>query len=230
MAANQNLKQRYLLQLRQNSKLLLTEEERQYLSYALKDYRTRKSVEKLVKSLKSCLNTTVKLQLLKDVRNFVLPHHVEKYDVLIRSAFNPKHSTPNTSRETVNGGPRPASSPGKYRVVTLTNDKTEKTDLGFSICGGKDFDIGIYVSRVTSNSPAQLAGLMANDQLIEVNGISLQSIPLQSAGNLLLSLNKLKLVVKEETRMEIFAGSSEMSPWYGWFSKINCNVFHPKPS
>eukprot|EP00112_Aurelia_sp_Birch-Aquarium-sp1_P009877 Seg214.2 transcript_id=Seg214.2/GoldUCD/mRNA.D3Y31 product=Whirlin protein_id=Seg214.2/GoldUCD/D3Y31 len=213
MAANQSLKQRCLLQLRQNTKLLLTEQERQYLSYALKDYRTRKSVEKLVRSLTSCLNTTVKLQLLKDVRNFVLPNHVEKYDALIRSAFNPKHSTPNTSRETMNGGPRPTSSPGKYRVVTLTNDKTERTDLGFSICGGKDSDIGIYVSKITSNSPAQIAGLMANDQLIEVNGISLQSIPLQSVGNLLLSLNKLKLVVKEETRMEIFAGSPEMNPW-----------------
>ncbi|XP_065071593.1 PDZ domain-containing protein 7-like [Rhopilema esculentum] len=199
-------KKQSLQQLRQNSKLLLSEQEQQYLYHALKEYKTYKSIEKLVRSLLTCLNTTGKLKILKDVRSLVLPNQLPKYDTLIRNAIAAKTLTPQIDRQKINGK---VSAQGKYRIVTLLNDKT---DLGFYICGGKDSGTGVFVSKVVQHSPAWNAGLLENDHLVEVNGISLQNIPLQSAADLLASLNKLKLVVKEETSA-ILPSSLEINPW-----------------
>ena len=199
-------KKQSLQQLQQNSKLLLSEQEQQYLYHALKEYKTYKSIEKLVRSLLTCLNTTGKLKILKDVRSLVLPNQLPKYDTLVRNAIAAKTLTPQIDRQKINGR---VSGQGKYRIVTLLNDKT---DLGFYICGGKDSGTGIFVSKVVQHSPAWNAGLLENDNLVEVNGISLQNIPLQSAADLLASLNKLKLVVKEETSA-ILPSSLEINPW-----------------
>ena len=211
MAANANIKQRYLAQLDQNCKILLSDQERQYLSYALKDYRSYKSVEKLVRSLATCLNTSGKLQIIRDVRNFISPSHLQKFDAMIRNTFAQKHANGKDMKHQANGLSKSPVSQGKYRIVTLLN---EKADLGFKICGGKEYGAGIFVSNILRDSPAWSGGLLAYDQLVEVNGISLQNIPLQSAANLLASLNKLKLVVKEEeNKRESLLDLAEINPW-----------------
>ena len=210
MAVSSTVKRKYLVQLDQSCKILLSDQEKQYLSYALKDYRSFKSVDKLVRSLLTCLNTPAKLQIIKDVRNFVLPNHVQTFDALIRNAFQKEASIKNGKTQT-NGSLRPAKSQGKYRVVTLINDRSE---MGFKICGGKECGTGIYVSNILRDSPARSGGLLPYDQLVEVNGISLQSISLQSAASLLVSLTKLKLVVKEDTANGDSLGDlPEVDPW-----------------
>eukprot|EP00794_Sanderia_malayensis_P005558 gene5558-6243_t len=206
-AANPNLKE-----LQQNVQCLLTEQEKYYFSYALKDYKTYKSIEKLVRSLLTCLNSPEKRQLLKDVRNFVLPSQQEKFDTLVQrhltlKTANSQSDAPYTGTSET-GSPRP-----KYRVISLINDKINNIDLGFTICGGKEYNAGIYVSSVTSDSPSFIAGLCENDHLIEVNGISLHNISLSSAANLFASLSKLKIVAKEETKMEFSSATSSVNPW-----------------
>ena len=208
MAANSNIKQRYLVQLDQNCKVLLSDQERQYLSHALKEYRNYKSVEKLVRSLVTCLNTHGKLQIIKDVRNFILPGHIQAFDSMIKNAFQKEART---GKYQANGSLKPSTSQGKYRIVTLINDRS---GMGFKICGGKECGAGIYVSNILRDSPAWNGGLLPYDQLVEVNGISLQNISLQSAADLLLSLNKLKLVVKEEiANRDSLSELPELNPW-----------------
>ena len=202
MAANANITQRYLTQLDESCKVLLSEEESQYIRHAIKDYRNYKSVEKLVRSLGTCLNTTGKLQIVKAARNFILPNQVKEFDTCIKQAFN---GNPKEGRQYLNG----ISKQGKYRIVTLTNN----TDTGFTICGGKESGLGVYVARVLRDSPAWNGGLMKNDKIFEVNGISLQNIPLHSAASLLVSLNKLKLVVKEENQLQNLSELGSINPW-----------------
>lgn len=191
--------------------MLLSEQERQYIFYALKDYRSYKSVEKLVRSLATCLNTSGKLQIIKDVRNFILPKQIQEFDATIMQVFGQKQKNGKVNNNHVNGAPKAiATNQGKYRIVNLSNNQG---DLGFTICGGKDSGTTVYVAKVLRDSPAWNGGLMGNEQLVEVNGISLQNIPLQSAANLLVSLNKLKLVVKEESKKQDISGLVDVNPW-----------------
>ncbi len=207
-----SVERRNLKKLQDNVQSLLSEEEKYYFSYALKDYKTYKSIEKLVRSLLTCLNSPEKRQLLKDVRNFVLPSQQRKFDTLLEECGVSKTNT----REVLNfptGGPHAATTSPKYRVVSLINDKINNIDLGFRVCGGKEIDSGIYVASVIENSPSFNAGLCRNNLLIEVNGISLQNISLKSAANLLASLSKLKIVAKEDTRADILDKTESINPW-----------------
>lgn len=45
-----------------------------------------------------------------------------------------------------------------------------KKGLGFKIRGGIEYALGIFISKIESNSDADLAGLRVSDQIIEVNG------------------------------------------------------------
>lgn len=64
-------------------------------------------------------------------------------------------------------------------IIHITRSKT---GLGLSIAGGKgstpfkDDDEGIFISRITRNGPADLAGLHVGDKVLSVNGISLIDI------------------------------------------------------
>ncbi len=217
MAANLAAKNNHLRSLQQNVQSLLTDQEKYYFSYALKDYKTYKSLDKLLRSLLTCLNTPEKQQLFKDVRHLILPSQQQKYDTLIENVGILSSQDEPSKQETTNimNGAKDTSpsAVGKYRVVSLINDKVNNIDLGFTICGGKEFGIGIYVSRVAENSPSYIAGLRRNDFIIEVNGISLQNISLVSAANLFSSLSKLKIVVKEEIQTGIFDHTSSLNPW-----------------
>ncbi|XP_044262612.1 protein lap4-like isoform X3 [Tribolium madens] len=73
-------------------------------------------------------------------------------------------------------------------VVELREEKYEihiersNTGLGLSIAGGrgstpfKGDDEGIFISRVTENGPADLAGLKVGDKVITVNGVSVVDV------------------------------------------------------
>lgn len=65
------------------TKLLLNESERQYMYAILREYRTYKHLDALVLCLRSVLDTPVKMDLLKDIRRFVDPSQLSKYDELV---------------------------------------------------------------------------------------------------------------------------------------------------
>jgi len=201
-----------LKEFQRNAHRLLSEDDRNYLHYTLKEYQTYKSVEKLVTALKSCLDTPRKLDLLADIRNLIPSAHLSKFDGLapyseMAHPFKPPNQVA-TNRKTQSlpqnyknselrdlaRGSSPTNS-GSFKVITLTRTSPEES-LGFKIKGGRENDSPVLISEVDDNSSAAKQGLMEDDQLIEVNGIDFEKITKSSAENLLESMNKLKVVVK----------------------------------
>ena len=167
------------------AKLFLSREDRDYLSYSVKEYQTYKSVSKLMQSLISCLDTPEKLDLLPLIRDLMIPKHDHrKFDSLAPygrmahpSLSNPVHA-----------------SGSDCRIVKLTKRKDQP--LGLSIRGGKEYNLGIYISEVESESIAERSGLVVGDQILSVNGISFENIMHPSAALVLRSHEDLVLNVK----------------------------------
>lgn len=201
-----------LKEFQRNAHRLLSDDDRTYLHYTLKEYQTYKSVEKLMLALKSCLDNPRKLDLLADIRNLIPSAHLSKFDSLapyseMAHPFKPPnqvstnrktHSLPHSYKNSELRALARSSSPnnaGSFRVITLTRTSPDES-LGFKIKGGRDSDSAVCISEVDENSSAAKQGLMVGDQLIEVNGIDFEKITQSSAENLLGTINKLKLVVK----------------------------------
>lgn len=195
-----------------NAHRLLSDNDRHYLHYTLKEYQTYKSVEKLVLALKSCLDNPRKKDLLVDIRNLIPPAHLSKFDSLapyseMAHPFEPPnhaaqhrktqslpHSYKNSELRALGRSSSPNNS-GSFKVITLTRTSPEDS-LGFKIKGGRDSDSVLYIFEVDDDSSAAKQGLKKGDQLIEVNGIDFEKITKSSAENLLSTMNKMKLVVK----------------------------------
>ncbi|KPP66807.1 hypothetical protein Z043_114654 [Scleropages formosus] len=62
----------------------------------------------------------------------------------------------------------PHEPPGEVRQVTLKRNKSNE-GLGFSIRGGSEHGVGIYVSLVEPGSLAEKEGLVVGDQILKVN-------------------------------------------------------------
>ena len=62
------------------------------------------------------------------------------------------------------------------RRVVLKKSDTPDGELGFSIRGGSEHSVGIFVSMVEPNTMAEKKGLQPGDQLIQVNEIPLEKI------------------------------------------------------
>ena len=201
----------HLKEFQRNAHRLLSEDDRNYLHYALKEYQTYKSVEKLVTALKSCLDNPRKLDLLADIRNLIPSAHLSKFDSSapyseMAHPFKPPnqvatnrktqslpHNHKNSELRTFARGSSPTNI-GSFKVISLTRAPEES--LGFKIKGGRESDSPILISEVDDSSSAAKQGLKQGDQLIEVNGIDFEKITKSSAENLLGSLNKLKVVAK----------------------------------
>lgn len=201
-----------LKEFQRNAHRLLSDDDRTYLHYTLKEYQTYKSVEKLMLALKSCLDNPRKLDLLADIRNLIPSAHLSKFDSLapyseMAHPFKPPNQV-STSRKTQslphsykNSELRAlarSSSPnnaGSFRVITLTRTSPDES-LGFKIKGGRESGSAVCISEVDENSSAAKQGLTVGEQLIEVNGIDFEKITQSSAENLLGTMNKMKLVVK----------------------------------
>ena len=198
-----------LKEFQRNAHRLLSDDDRAYLHYTLKEYQTYKSVEKLMLALKSCLDNPRKLDLLADIRNLIPSAHLSKFDSLapyseMAHPFKPPttnrktQSLPHSYKNSELRALARSSSPnnaGSFRVITLTRTSPDES-LGFQIKGGRESDSAVCISEVDENSSAAKQGLMVGDQLIEVNGIDFEKITQSSAENLLGTINKLKLVVK----------------------------------
>lgn len=167
------------------SKQFLSREDREYLSYCIKEYQTYKSVSKLMQSLTSCLDTPEKLDLLPLIRDLMIPKHDhKKYDSLAPYGRMAHPSLPHLS-------PLGTSD---CKTVKLAKRKGEP--LGFSIRGGKEYNLGIYVSELESYSVAEKSGLAVGDQILSANGISFENVTHSSAALVLRSHDDVVLKVK----------------------------------
>lgn len=96
---------------------------------------------------------------------------------------------------------------------TITVDKSLDGKLGFSVRGGSEHGLSIFVSKVEDNSTAEEAGLCVGDKLVEVNGISLESITMSSAVKVLTGNNRLRMVVRRVGKVPGIRYSKEKTTW-----------------
>ncbi|KAJ1059453.1 hypothetical protein K5549_017901, partial [Capra hircus] len=90
--------------------------------------------------------------------------------------------------------------PGEVRLVSLRRAKAHE-GLGFSIRGGSEHGVGIYVSLVEPGSLAEKEGLRVGDQILRVNDKSLARVTHAEAVKALKGSKKLVLSVYSAGRI-----------------------------
>ncbi|KAG8554441.1 hypothetical protein GDO81_003797 [Engystomops pustulosus] len=98
------------------------------------------------------------------------------------------------------------------RQVVLKRSKNQE-GLGFSIRGGVEHGIGIYVSLVEPGSLAEAEGLRVGDQIIKANGRSLDRVTHSEAVKALRGSQKLVLSVQSSGRVPGGHVSSHIYTW-----------------
>ncbi|RXM31792.1 PDZ domain-containing protein 7 [Acipenser ruthenus] len=98
-------------------------------------------------------------------------------------------------------------------IHTLTVDKSADGKLGFSVRGGSEHGLGIFVSKVEDASTAEQAGLCVGDKLMEVNGVNLESITMGSAVRVLTGNNRLRMVARRVGKVPGIKFSKEKTTW-----------------
>lgn len=159
-------------QLHQALTALLSEAEREQFTHCLNAYHARRNVFDLVRTLRVLLDSPVKRRLLPMLR-LVIP----RSDQLLFDQYTAEGLyLPATSsyRQPTWGGPDGAG-PGEVRLVSLRRAKAHE-GLGFSIRGGSEHGVGIYVSLVEPGSLAEKEGLQVGDQILRVNDKSLARV------------------------------------------------------
>uniref|UniRef100_A0A8C7QFG5 Whirlin n=1 Tax=Oncorhynchus mykiss TaxID=8022 RepID=A0A8C7QFG5_ONCMY len=158
--------------------LLLNDLEREQFIHCLNVYHSKRNVYDLVQTLKVILNAPSKRQLLPMLR-LVIP----RSDQLL---FDHTCS---------DGTP-----PGEVRQVTLKRHKSNE-GLGFSIRGGSEHGVGIYVSLVEPGSLAEKEGLRIGDQIMKVNSTVFDKVTHAEAVKVLKGSKKLSLSVQSVGRI-----------------------------
>uniref|UniRef100_A0A8C8R9S7 PDZ domain containing 7 n=1 Tax=Pelusios castaneus TaxID=367368 RepID=A0A8C8R9S7_9SAUR len=98
-------------------------------------------------------------------------------------------------------------------IHAITVEKSADGKLGFSVRGGSEHGLGIFVSKVEEGSSADLAGLCVGDKITEVNSVSLESITMGSAVKVLTGNNRLRMVVRRMGKVPGIKFSREKTTW-----------------
>ncbi|XP_067107193.1 whirlin-like [Osmerus mordax] len=133
--------------------LLLNDFEREQFIHCLNVYHSKRNVYDLVQTLKVILNAPSKRQLLPMLR-LVIP----RSDQLLFDQYTSEGLYLKSD----------LAPPGELRQVTMKRHKSNE-GLGFSIRGGSEHGVGIYVSLVEPGSLAEKEGLRIGDQIMKVN-------------------------------------------------------------
>ncbi|XP_076195019.1 PDZ domain-containing protein 7 isoform X2 [Aptenodytes patagonicus] len=109
--------------------------------------------------------------------------------------------------------PIEASSNESNVINAITVEKSVDGKLGFSVRGGSEHGLGIFVSKVEEGSAAEQAGLCVGDKITEVNSVSLENITMSSAVKVLTGNNRLRMVVRRMGRVPGIKFSKEKTAW-----------------
>ncbi|XP_071604547.1 PDZ domain-containing protein 7 isoform X2 [Heliangelus exortis] len=109
--------------------------------------------------------------------------------------------------------PIEASSNESDVINAITVEKSADGKLGFSVRGGSEHGLGIFVSKVEEGSAAEQAGLCVGDKITEVNSVSLENITMSSAVKVLTGNNRLRMVVRRMGRVPGIKFSKEKTAW-----------------
>ncbi|XP_069755576.1 PDZ domain-containing protein 7a [Narcine bancroftii] len=108
---------------------------------------------------------------------------------------------------------------GARRIIHLYTS-SDDVCLGFNIRGGKEFGLGIYVSRIDPGGLAEQNGIKVGDQILAANGISFEKITHSKAVEILKSYTHIMLTIKEVGRYPAY---KEMLAEYSWLTKLTNN-------
>nr|XP_020033273.1 PDZ domain-containing protein 7 [Castor canadensis] len=92
-------------------------------------------------------------------------------------------------------------------------EKSPAGRLGFSVRGGSEHGLGIFVSKVEEGSSAEKAGLCVGDKITEANGLSLESTTMGSAVKVLTGSSRLHMMVRRMGRVPGIKFSKEKTTW-----------------
>uniref|UniRef100_A0A087XLI3 Whirlin n=1 Tax=Poecilia formosa TaxID=48698 RepID=A0A087XLI3_POEFO len=179
--------------------LLLSDLEREQFIHCLNVYHSKRNVYDLVQTLNVILNAPSKRQLLPMLR-LVIPRSdqllFEQYtsEGLYLNKQWPRR-TPAELQPDSTGEP-----PGELRQVTMKRHKSNE-GLGFSIRGGSEHGVGIYVSLVEPGSLAEKQGLRIGDQIMKVNDKVFEKVTHAEAVKVLKGSKKLNLSVRSVGRI-----------------------------
>ncbi|XP_071485975.1 whirlin-like [Diadema antillarum] len=108
--------------------------------------------------------------------------------------------------------------------VVLRKSELNGGGLGFSIRGGAEHSVGIYVSLVEPRSLAEKRGLHKGDQIVQVNDLPFEKISHADAVKILKNTTKLVLYVKSVGRVP---GSFLSHQTYTWVDPNGRSVSPP---
>ncbi|XP_058999514.1 whirlin isoform X4 [Mustela lutreola] len=207
-------------QLHQALTALLSEAEREQFTHCLNAYHARRNVFDLVRTLRVLLDSPVKRRLLPMLR-LVIPRSDQLlFDQYTAEGLYLPATTP--YRQPAWGGPDGAG-PGEVRLVSLRRAKAHE-GLGFSIRGGSEHGVGIYVSLVEPGSLAEKEGLRVGDQILRVNDKSLARVTHAEAVKVLKGSKKLVLSVYSAGRIP---GGYVTSHIYTWVDPQGRSISPP---
>ncbi|XP_032905160.1 whirlin isoform X3 [Amblyraja radiata] len=219
---------------------LLSEAERQRFIHCLNEYQRRRNVCELVASLGLLLDCPRKRQLLPLLR-LVIP----RSDQLLFDQYTAEGPYPSSPESRLLDSPvcHPGhlnfstdqwTSPlyqswamkenyGEIRQVALKRNKTHE-GLGFSIRGGSEHGVGIYVSLVEQDSLAEKEGLLIGDQILRVNDKVFDKVTHAEAVKVLKGSKKLILSVSSVGRIP---GGYVTNHIYTWVDPLGRSVSPP---
>uniref|UniRef100_A0A7M4F0L4 Whirlin n=1 Tax=Crocodylus porosus TaxID=8502 RepID=A0A7M4F0L4_CROPO len=180
--------------LHQALNVLLSEAEREQFIHCLNVYHSRRNVFDLVRTLRVLLDSPAKRQLLPMLR-LVIP----RSDQLLFDQYTAE---------------------GLY----LKADFATNEGLGFSIRGGAEHGVGIYVSLVEPGSLAEKEGLRVGDQILTVNDKPLDKVTHAEAVKALKGCKKLNLSVHSVGRIP---GGYVTNHIYSWVDPQGRSVSPP---
>ena len=193
---------------------LLTTDDQDYLHVVINEYWAYRDVDRLVLCLLSALDTPAKLDLVQDIRDLIDEQDLPRFDKIapftkmahppsLQAALRRPHSFAGSEthqgREASGGGEQSARSMSQLKTVTLVRPD-EGTSLGFSICGGWEHKMGIFVSTVDPGSAAERNGLGVGDRLLDVNGMNFERVAHSTAVKVLKSPGRVVLIVRQAKR------------------------------
>ncbi|OWF39924.1 whirlin-like isoform X2 [Mizuhopecten yessoensis] len=114
--------------------------------------------------------------------------------------------------------------PNEVLRVNLGQPPNPEEGFGFSIRGGSEYGLGIYVSQVDGRSVADKQGLQPGDMIMEVNDITFKKIAHDEAVRIVKAARRLELVV---CRVGRIPGSFEIHQMYKWVDPYGRTVPPP---
>uniref|UniRef100_A0A3Q2FZ95 Whirlin b n=1 Tax=Cyprinodon variegatus TaxID=28743 RepID=A0A3Q2FZ95_CYPVA len=236
--------------------LLLSDLEREQFIHCLNVYHAKRNVFDLVQTLKVILNSPGKRQLLPMLR-LVIPRSdqllFDQYTsegLYLNTDLLPSNGSAESFGDEGDltlqayvsslckltaGCPEPTASMaplfseglfGEVRQVTLTRSRSHE-GLGFSIRGGAEHGVGIYVSLVEPGSSAEREGLRVGDQIVAANDSVFDAVTHTEAVKVLKGCKKLTMSV---CSMGGIPGGYMTNQVYSWVDPQGRSVSPPPDS